>query len=247
MKKKILFLFFCAFIAAAFVSAQNLDLKIDYQFNVTANDSGNYLTYSGPQRYGAADKDTYDAATSASKQHSTPLFSTAYQVDIAGKAAFPTTVRGLFLYPVAPPTQRTDDNLTVTKASNGVITVQYAHRGTAYRLITDAQGRLSFPKGNNVSRTIGYIVGENPQVISKDFSSDGTAAKIDWSKVWDTSIPAGTAITGPNAPANAKTGAVTNDWETSSIFHFAGFLQFAFDGKILKINGSVRATQGAPK
>jgi len=245
--KKFLFLLTCVLLAGTFVSAQNLDLKIDYQFNVTAPDSGNYLTYSGPQRFGMADKDVYDAVSGASKQKSTALFSTAYQVDIAGKAAFPTTVRGLLLYPVQYPQGRTEDNLTVSKAANGVITVQYIHRGTAYRLITDAQGKLSFPKGNNVMRVVGYIVGEGPQVISKDFSSDGTAAKVDWAKVWNASTPSGTAITGPNAPANAKTGALVNDVETSSIFHFAGALQFAFDGKILKINGTLRATQGAPK
>jgi len=245
--KKFLFLLAGVFLAAVFVSAQNLDLKIDYQFNVSAQDSGNYLSFSGPQRFGTADKDTYDAVSGASKQKSTALFSTAYQTDIAGKTAFPNTVRCLLLYPVQYPAGRTEDNLTVTKAANGVITVQFVHRGTAYRLITDAQGKLSFPKGNNAMRAIGYIAGEGPQVISKDFSSDGTAAKVDWTKVWNANTPSGTAITGPNAPANAKTGPFVNDWENSSIFHFAGALQFTFDGKILKINGTLRATQGAPK
>ena len=245
--KRMVFLLAGIFLLGMALSAQNLDLKIDYQYNVAANDNGNYLTFSGPQRFGAADKDAYDAVSGASKQKSTALFSTAYQTDIAGKAAFPGGPRSLFLYPLAPPEQRTLDNLNVSKAANGVITIQYVHRGTAYKIVTDAQGKLTFPKGNYVYRVVGYIVGEDPQVISRDFSSDGTAAKIDWAKVWNASTPSGTAITGPSAPANAKTGPIANDWETSSIFHFAGPLQFTWDGKILKINGTLRATQGAPK
>jgi len=245
--KKFLFLVACTLIAAAFVSAQNLDLKIDYQFNVAADDSGNYLSFSGPQRFGTANKDAYDAVSGASKQKSTALFSTAYQTDITGRAAFPATVRCILLYPVQYPKGRIEDNLTVVKASNGAITAQFVHRGMAYRLVTDAQGKLMFPKSNCTTRLIGYISGQDPQVISKDFSSDGTAAKVDWAKVWNANTPSGTPITGDKAPANLKTGPITNDWENSPIFHFAGPLQLAFDGKILKINGTLRATQGAPK
>ena len=52
----------------------------------------------------------------------------------------------------------------------------YAHRGTAYRIFdtTDKTGKLQFPNGSFESRAIGYIVGGGPQVISKDFSADGT-------------------------------------------------------------------------
>jgi len=245
--KKTLLVLACVLLTTAFVSAQNLDLKIDYQFNTTANDPANYLSFSGPQRFGTANKDAYDAVSGASKQKSTALFSTAYQTDIAGKAAFPAAARCVLLYPVQYPQGRLEDNLTVTKAGSGVITIQFSHRGTAYRIITDAQGILTFPKANCAMRVIGYIVGEGPQVISKDFSTDGTAAKIDWAKVWNANTPSGNAITGPNAPAGAKTGPFVNDVETSSIFHFAGPLQFTYDGKILKINGTLKATQGAPK
>ena len=245
--KRFLLVLACVLLASAFVSAQNLDLKIDYQFNTTANDSGNYLSFSGPQRFETANKDAYDAVAGASKQKATALFSTAYQTDIAGKAAFPASVRGLMLYPLQYPQGRTEDNLSVTKAGNGVITVQFSHRGIAHRIITDTQGRVVFPRANCAMRVIGYIVGAGPQVISRDFSSDGSAARIDWAKVWNPGTPSGKAITGPNAPATAKTGAFTNDWETSTIFHFTGPLQFTFDGAILKINGTLRATQGAPK
>ena len=241
--KRGLLLLLGVFIVSMAVSAQ--DLKIDYQFNTTAKDTGNYFSFSGPQRLGQADKDTFDAASGASKQRSTAIFTIAYQTDIAGKAGFPEALRGILFYPVADDSLRIGDNVNVTKAANGAITIQYCHRGTAYKIVTDAQGRVTLPKGNYVKRTVGYIAGANPQVISPDFSSDGTAAKIDWAKVWDAKTPSGKAITGPNAPANAKTGAIVNDWEDSSIFHFAGPLQFAFDGKILKINGTLKAARGA--
>ena len=166
--KKAVVLLVCFLVAALAVSAQ--DLTIDYQFNVAAKDSGNYLSYSGPLRLVTVNKDTLDAVSGASKQRATALFS-AYQIDITGRAAFPSAVRGLLLYPVAPEATRTEDVLSVTKASNGVITVQFAHRGVAHRIITDAQGRVTFPKGNYAIRTIGYIQGAGPQVISTDWAA----------------------------------------------------------------------------
>jgi hypothetical protein len=233
--KRALVLLCCFLVAGLAVSAQ--DLTVDYQFNVAAKDSGNYLSYSGPLRLVTVNKDTLDAVSGASKQRSTALFS-AYQTDITGKAAFPSAVRGLFLYPVAPDAIRTDDVLQVSKASNGVITIQFAHRGVAHRIITDAQGKVTFPKGNYAVRTIGYIQGAGPQVISTDFSSDGTAARIDWAKVWDAKVPTGKAVQGSST---AKTGAITNDWETSTIFQWSGPLQFSFDRNILKISGQLKA------
>ncbi|GHV96334.1 hypothetical protein AGMMS50293_26540 [Spirochaetia bacterium] len=122
-----------------------------------------------------------------------------------------------------------------------MITIQYAHRGIAYRIVTDAQGRVSFPRGAYSARTIGYIQGANPQVISRDFSSDGTAAKIDYAKVWDSKIAGGNSIPGN---ANAKTGTIINDWEDSTIFRWSGNLQFTFDRNILKITGSLTPTRG---
>jgi hypothetical protein len=235
MLRKMLFLVLC-FVAVGALSAQNL--IIDFQYNVSGPDAGNYLTFTGPLRYIAVNKDTYDAVSGASKQKTTALF-TPYQTDITGKAAFPSGVRGLFLYPVSSDEIRQGDNLNVAKAANGVITIQYAHRGTAYRIVTDNQGRITFPRGSYSSRVIGYIQGAGPQVISRDFSSDGTAARIDWAKVWNARVAAGSAIPGN---ANAKTGEIVNDWETSTLFYWTGPLQFTFDRNILKINGTLRAT-----
>lgn len=240
------------------LSAQPAPLAIDFQFNTTGPDAANYFSFSGPHRYGRAGgnrmeatRDTLDTVTGASRYQTTAIFSIAYQNDIAQRAAFPAGVRGLFLYPVSPDNIRREDNPTVTRAANGVITVQYSHRGTAYRITTDTQGRVTFPRGNYQSRQIGYISGEGPQVISRDFSSTGEAAQIDWAKVWDTSVQSGRPIqslsrANGNVPANVTTGAMVNDWENSTIFHFSGNLQFTWDGRILKIVGSLNPQQGAP-
>jgi len=259
MKKAAFLICGILFLTMALSAQATTPLVIDFQFNTTAADTNNYLTFSGPHRYGRTGgnkmdqtKDTLDAATGASKFQTTAIFTTAYQNDISGKSAFPGGVRSLFLFPVSPDTTRREDNVTVSRANNGVITVQYVHRGIAYRMVTDAQGRLAFPKGNYQLRQIGAIAGAGPQVIAKDFSSTGEAAQIDWTKVWDNSVQAGrpiASLTRANGtiPATAKTGAITNDWETSTIFHFSGTLQFTFDGRILKINGSLTPQQGAPR
>ncbi len=216
------------------------DLTIDYQFNVAADDPANYLTFKGPIRYMMAEKDTFDTATGASKKNSTEMFM-PYLYDVKGKQVFPLGLRGLFLFAVAPANMRTMDNLTVSKAPNGVITVQYVHRGTAYKLETDPQGRFTFPKGNYVRRTIGFIQGENPQVISTDFSSDGTAARVDWKKVWNPSVPGGKEI---KAGVPTKTGAITDDnGVEDAMFQWQGTLQVSFERNILKINGGLTAVK----
>ncbi len=215
------------------------DLKIDYQVNVAAADSANYFTFAGPIRYMASTKDTLDAATGASKFQSTHTFM-PYLYDVKGKAALPTGLRGLFLFAVAPKDQREVDNLTVTK-SGGTITVQYCHRGTAYKLVTDSKGQFSFPKGDFSRRAVGYIKGAGPQVIASEFSRDGTAAKIDWRKVWDTKIPAGLEIQKgvPN-----KTGAIDDDNGVSeAMFKWEGTLQVGFDKNILTISGGLNAVK----
>lgn len=233
---------FIAFLTFGLISglAFTQDLKIDYRFNVAASDKANYFTFSGPIRYMAADKDTYDAATGASIHGSTHLFQ-PYLLDVKGNNTLPNGLRGLFLFAVAADNQRTLDNLNVRKAANGVITIQFAHRGSAYGLITDSSGKLNFPKGNYWKRVIGYIQGANPQVISKDFSSNGAASGIDWAKVWNPSTPDGKEIA---AGVATKTGKMTSDNAAdNAMFGWSGSLQVTFDKNILTITGGLNAVK----
>lgn len=213
------------------------ELKIDYQFNVAAADTANYFSFTGPIRYIAAEKDTLDAATGASAKDSTELFS-AYQYDVTGKAAFSGGLRGLLLYPLSPFAQATTNAFTATKAANGVITVRYVHRGTAYELSTNPQGVLSLPGATMRRRVIGFIQGAGPQVISRDYSSAGTAATVNWAAVWNPASPTNVAI--PGGPANARTSPVLADTAANdSMYFWQGDLQFTLDRNILKITGTL--------
>ncbi|MDR3249256.1 MAG: hypothetical protein LBT39_10780 [Treponema sp.] len=229
-----LFVVFLLPALGAFLSAQ--DLSVDYRYNPSGPDERNYLTYVSAIRYIAAQEDAYDAASGASKQKSTSLFA-PIQTDIMGRATISTGFRGLLLFPLSADSTRTEDNLHVYKEGD-IITMEYAHRGVAYRIQTDKTGNISFPRGGYVMRTIGYIQGTNPQVISYDFSSDGTARTIDWKKVWDPATPSGRPVATGN---NAVTGPIQNDYgDMMAMFNWDGTLAVKFENNTLTINGTLR-------
>ncbi|MDR2807874.1 MAG: hypothetical protein LBB43_02575 [Spirochaetaceae bacterium] len=246
--KKTLFLAAGILFTAMLVAAQT-PLVIDYSYDISGKGTAktNFLTFTGPQRFGVATQDTYDAKTKASLQKTTALFTTAYQTDIAGGVAFPDAVRGMLLFAVADDTVRKNAGLLIEKAKDGTISVYYANRGTAYLIRTNNKGQLGFPKGTYQKRVIGYVDAKNVQVISVDYT-DGKATtgdKINWPKVWDAKDTGGKAIAG--APATVKTTNIIDDWPTSALFHFQGSLTLAFDKNILTVKGSLTPGQGAPK
>jgi len=232
MKKVLIILSLLALGVAAFGQTAPM-LSIDYQFNVVAADvANNYLTFKGP--VASAAKDQLDAVSGASKLESTFNFN-YYRNDIFGKKILPGALRGLFLYPIAL-NERTDDAITAVKNADGSIRVRFTHRGTANEITTDKSGKITFPGFTAQSRKIGFIAGEGPQVISTDFSPTGKAANIDWAKVWDAKIAGGKVI----GTSTSKTGDITPDVANSELVGYEGFLQFAFDGKILKIAGDLK-------
>ena len=212
------------------------DLTIDYRYNTARPDPENHLSYKSAIRYIEAAGDAYDAATGASRYKSTSLFA-PIQTDIMGKATISGGLRGLLLFPLAPPETPVEDNLRVYREGN-VIVMEYVHRGVAYRIRTDERGSISFPRGSYVMRTIGYIKGHDPQVISRDFSSDGTAAGVDWKKVWDPAVPSGRPVT---SGEDARTGPIQNDYgDMMAMFNWDGTLQVRFENSILTIKGTLR-------
>ena len=205
------------------------DLQIDYQMNVAVTDyANNYLSVKGPAVTLA--KDQFDAGTGASKLESTAMFN-IYRNDIYNGKLMPGALRSLFLYPVADEATRLGDNLQVAKAANGVITIRYTHRGTANEIVTDAAGKLSFPGLVVKARKIGHT----DNVIHPDFSKDGKATGVDWAKVWDASIADGKVV----GATSSKTGKITDDTANSKVYGYKGDLQVTFDGKILKIAGTL--------
>jgi hypothetical protein len=224
------------------VSDGSQDLKISFQVNTAKGDvANNFITFAGNIRYMTVTKDQFDAVSGASKFGTTELFQ-SYLYDVEGKLTMSSGLRGLFLFAVSNYAQLTADDLNVTKAADGTITIQYAHRGTAQRITTDATGKLAFPNGKFEQRAIGYISGANPQVISKDFSTDGTAAKIDWAKVWDSSVAGGKLVDDKNA--TAKTGnIVKGNADPASMYYFDGALAVTYVNSILKIEGALTAVR----
>jgi hypothetical protein len=160
---------------------------------------------------------------------------------VKGKLTLPEGLRGLFLYPCAPADQAKADNLTVSKAPDGAITVHFAHRGTAYELVTDKSGKLAFPEAAGRKRPIGYIQGDTPQVVHRDFSGNGKADGIDWKKVWNPGVAGGKEIV---AGVNAKTGSIGPDGaDPASMFYWQGTLQFTFEGNVLKVVGGMNSVK----
>jgi hypothetical protein len=233
MRKLVLFVLLTA-LWGGMLSAQ--DLTIDYRYDTSGAVQGNYLTYQSAIRYIAADKDAFDAVSGASKQKSTSLFA-PIQTDIMGRATISSGFRGLLLFPLAPDSMRTDDNLHVYKEGS-VITMEYVHRGVAYRIQTDKSGNIGFPRGSYVMRSVGYIQGADPQVISRDFARDTTAASIDWKKVWDPAVPPGQLVAQGN---EAKTGPIQNDYgDMMAMFNWDGTLEVRFEDPVLTIKGVLR-------
>ena len=220
------------------VSDGSEDLKIDYRLNVAAPDPENFFSFSGNIRYMAVDMDQPDENTGASAQGSTQVFH-AYLYDVEGKTTLSAGLRGLFLFAVNPFEVAEGDALDASKASDGTITVQFVHRGSAYRIITDENGQLTFPDGQYQRRNIGYIQGGGPQVLSTDFSADGTSATIDWDKVWDSGIAGGKIVT---EGVDRKTGdIVPYGAQPDSLYYFDGTLDAALESDILTINGALTA------
>jgi hypothetical protein len=243
MKKIAILVALFVLVGAAFGQAAAVPtLSIDYQFNaVAADDANNFTFYKGPANAsGTKDqfdpaKDFVDGITGASKLETTFAFN-YYRNDIFGKKVFPGAIRSLMLYPVAGNQTRLDDAFQAVKNADGSIIVRFIHRGTAYQITTDKTGKISFPGFVALNRKVGYIAGEGPQVIAKDFYSDDMVVKVDWAKVWDANVKGGVAI----GSSGQKTGDIVQDTATSEIVQYVGALQFAFDGKILTVKGDLQ-------
>ena len=228
------------FILAALVScaAPKATLSLESQFDWTAADlSASYLTVKGSGE--SVEKDTIDVATGASLAKGTEVLN-SYRNDADGKNTLPGGIQSLLKYGVSPAVDFATDNLQVAQAADGVITVQYIHRGTAYKMVSDASGVFALP-GNYQKRAVGALVNEE-QIVSKDFSATGLAKDADWAKIWDASVPAGTLVAtvknDDGTEKEFKTGEVVAD-VAASAKAYTGSFQLTLTGSVLNIKGDL--------
>ncbi len=207
-------------------SAFASDLFVEAQFDITGKvPAKSFLTVKGAAA--SVNKDTIDVATGASKGKGTEILNT-YRAGADKKATLPGGLQSLLKYGVSPEAQYASDNLNATKAKDGVITIQYAHRGTAYIMVSDKKGQFTLPGADCKMRKIANLEADGTQLVSKDFSPTGKVADINWAKVWDTTIADGTLITKVKAAdgkeTEVKTGKVTVDAAPSATPYVGVFL-----------------------
>jgi len=208
------------------------DLSVEAQFNITGKDAvKSFLTVKGPGASvvkDSVDPKKVDVVGAASLNKGTEVWNT-YRADAAKAATLPLGIQNLVKYGVSNEAQYKADKLQATKAADGVITIQFIHRGNALKIVTDKKGQLDVEKGLQFKRVLGYIAGEGPQVLSTDFAPSGTIADVDYAKVWDEKIAAGKDVGG-----KAKTSAVLPDVSPSKT-PYTGVAQFTLVGDILTI------------
>lgn len=216
------------------------DLTIEAQFDITGKvPAKSFLTVRGPTA--SVEKDTIDVATGASKAKGTEVLNT-YRSGADKKGTLPGGLQSLFKYGVSPEKAYTDDGLNAAKAKDGTITIQYVHRGTAYLMVSDAKGRFTLPGAACKSRKIANLEVDGSQLVSKDFSSTGKVAGVNWAKVWDASIPDGTLITTVKAAdgktTEVKTGKIVDDVAPSST-PYVGYIDVTLTGTLMTMKSEL--------
>lgn len=221
--KKILF-FAAAFAALVTLGCSNNTQKVslDVRFNALAEDSANYFKWS--EGGNAAVADGYDAATGASKAQSTTRFDAVrYDNETSKKAAIPSGLRSLVLFPIASFDTAVNDAFTVTE--NGKqLTIRFVHRGTAYQIITDSNGKIdmatSFSTAAGVADNIaGKFLLKDEYLVAGGSKNDMNA--LDWTKI---------TLTADTAAADATRS-------------FEGTLDASYKNGILTVKGSLTQKQ----
>ena len=153
------------------------DLSVEAQFTITgANATKSFLTVVGPTasvNKDSVDPKKVDVVGAASLKKGTEVWNT-YRADAAKSPTLPFGFQNLVKYGVSNVAQFKSDGLSVVKAADGVITIQFVHRGTAMKLVTDETGKLDVVTGTQLKRTIGFIEEGKEQVLSTEFAPSGT-------------------------------------------------------------------------
>lgn len=216
------------------------NLSLEAQFDLTGKaPEKSFLTVKGSGE--SVEKDSVDTATGASKNKGTEVLN-SYRGDADGKSTLPAGIQSLLKYGVSPESAYVTDAPVATKDAEGVITVQYLHRGRAYKMVSDKAGQFAVPTGDYLSRVIAALQADGSNLIAPEFSATGKVENLDWSKVWDTTIAAGTVIATVTAQdgtvTEIKTGAVISDVPASAT-PYVGTFQVTLEGTFLTLKGDL--------
>jgi hypothetical protein len=236
-----------ALVALVASGAFAADVTVKASFNITGKDAvKSSLTIKGAGE--SVENDSVDPAKvdvvgGASLKKGTEVWN-SYRVDKADPKplnVWPAGFQSLVKYAVSNLPQYKADNLVVKRAADGVFTIYYAHRGTAYKIITDKTGKLDMTSQTQWKRAVGYLpAGENAeQVIAKDFAPSGTTADINYLKVFDASVTDGGMVKEGNT---AKIGKVLIDNIPQGLAPISktpalGVAQLTLVGEVLTITG----------
>ena len=121
-------------------------LSIDFSLRISeghpAASEENYFRWKDSS--GDSAKDSLDAITGASQSASTKRFDSIMYTNPGDKNnLFPQSLRNLFLYAVTSQSFMDKDDFLI-ESDQGKITIQFRHRGSAYKIVTDEKGLLNF-------------------------------------------------------------------------------------------------------
>ena len=141
--KPLLAVLLCSLATAASAATNTAlpSITIDFRYNTQADDGKNYVAW---KMSGTKTRDHYDAVTGASVSRATQTL--AAVVTNNKRKIAPKGLRALLLFAASAATTASTDALTVTQ--NGKqLTIQFVHRGVAYRITSDARGRIDIADG----------------------------------------------------------------------------------------------------
>ena len=121
-------------------------LSIDFSLRISeghpAASEENYFRWKDSS--GDSAKDSLDAISGASKSASTKRFDSIMYTNPGDKNnLFPQSLRNLFLYAVTSQDFMDKDDFLI-ESDQGKIKIQFRHRGSAYKIVTDEKGLLNF-------------------------------------------------------------------------------------------------------
>lgn len=172
---------------------------------------------------GKTTKDFFDATSGASKKHSLKEFNNVIKKN--GRNCFPKSVQNLLLFAVSSPEYLTEDALSFSKTEK-TITIQFIHRGNAYKIVTEPDGSIDFTSGcfvhKNIAKNTGGVFTIDENFLKESASEEKKAdphdfSSVDWEKLSFT----------PDKP------------EASSEQGFKGKLRATVSQNALKINGTL--------